>query len=97
MLNNQELFPSRSKIACELGGIRTGKQCRERYQNHLRPDINKSEWSPEEDKIVIDLKEKLGTQWSKIALELPGRSGIKKTSNLIGMRNWKKLCFPKFR
>ncbi len=28
---------------------RNGKQCRERWRNHLRPQLNKSEWSVEED------------------------------------------------
>ncbi|KAK7817845.1 transcription factor myb98, partial [Quercus suber] len=29
---------------------RIGKQCRERWHNHLRPDIKKDTWSEEEDK-----------------------------------------------
>jgi hypothetical protein len=30
----------------EVGRI--GKQCRERWHNHLNPDINKEEWSETE-------------------------------------------------
>ena len=26
---------------------RIGKQCRERWHNHLNPNINKTEWTPE--------------------------------------------------
>ena len=37
-----------STVSAELPG-RTGKQCRERWHNHLDPIINKSEWSIEED------------------------------------------------
>lgn len=59
----------------EMGFGRSGKQCRERYQNHLRPEINKGEWTTEEDRLVIEMKESLGTQWAKIAKILPGRSG----------------------
>jgi myb proto-oncogene protein len=33
---------------------RTGKQCRERWHNHLDPSIKKSVWTREEDKILID-------------------------------------------
>jgi hypothetical protein len=33
---------------------RTGKQCRERWHNHLDPSIKKSTWTREEDKILID-------------------------------------------
>eukprot|EP01035_Chromulina_nebulosa_P034108 gene34108-45730_t len=63
-----------SKTAIELGFNRTGKQCRERYQNHLRPEINKNDWSAEEDKIVMKMKEELGSQWAKISTFLIGRS-----------------------
>ena len=34
---------------------RTGKQCRERYFNHLQPNIKKGNWSDEEDNIIIQL------------------------------------------
>ena len=26
-----------------------GKQCRERWRNHLRPELNKGDWTVEED------------------------------------------------
>lgn len=39
-------------VASRLPG-RIGKQCRERWFNHLDPSIKKGEWSPEEDRIVF--------------------------------------------
>jgi hypothetical protein len=54
---------------------RTGKQCRERYKNHLSPKIKKGDWTPEEDKIIMEMKKKLGNHWTTIAKFLPGRSG----------------------
>ena len=43
-----------SQIAAQLPG-RTGKQCRERWHNHLNPDINKSKkWTEEEDRIILE-------------------------------------------
>jgi hypothetical protein len=66
-----------------LGFNRTGKQCRERYQNHLRPEINKNDWSAEEDKIVMKMKEELGSQWAKISTFLVGRSGFKFLQYLV--------------
>lgn len=62
-----------TKLATLLPG-RIGKQCRERWRNHLDPEVNRSPWTQEEDKILIDLHEKLGNQWVKIAESLPGRS-----------------------
>lgn len=53
---------------------RTGKQCRERWLNNLRPDIRKGEWSQEEDDLIIREQAKVGNHWSSIARMLPGRS-----------------------
>lgn len=53
---------------------RTGKQCRERYHNHLQDNIKKGEWSEEEDRLIIEMQAKLGNQWAKISAMLPGRT-----------------------
>jgi len=53
---------------------RNGKQCRERYLNHLDPSIKKDSWTEEEDRLVMKYHAKLGNQWSKIAKKLPGRT-----------------------
>ena len=47
-----------SVIANCLPG-RIGKQCRERWHNHLNPDINKHPWSYEEDKIILEHHQKV--------------------------------------
>jgi len=62
-----------STIAKSLPG-RLGKQCRERWYNHLNPAINKADWSPEEDQQIVDLHEKLGNKWADIAKEMKGRT-----------------------
>ena len=43
-----------SLIAASLHG-RTGKQCRERWHNQLDPVIKKNHWTPEEDRILLDV------------------------------------------
>lgn len=60
-------------ISTRLPG-RTGKQCRERWLNHLRPDIRKGGWTPDEDSIIIREQARRGNRWSDIARLLPGRS-----------------------
>lgn len=53
---------------------RIGKQCRERWHNHLNPDINKSPWTNEEEQFILDFHAKNGNQWAKIAKYMPGRT-----------------------
>jgi hypothetical protein len=62
-----------TKLAALLPG-RIGKQCRERWRNHLDPDVNREPWSEKEDTILIDMYDKIGSKWVKIAEHLPGRS-----------------------
>ena len=62
-----------SEISSSMGD-RTSKQCRERYGNHLHPDIKKGEWTEEEDQLIRKLAKDMNMQWAKIAKFLPGRS-----------------------
>ena len=67
-----------AKVAEELANIgsrkKTGKQCRERWHNHLDPTIVKKGWSPEEDEIMFFEHRKHGNKWTVIAESLPGRT-----------------------
>ena len=44
-----------------MGG-RSGKQCRERWYNHLSPAVTKAEWSVEEDEAIHRKVLELGTR-----------------------------------
>ncbi|CAL5095240.1 unnamed protein product [Urochloa decumbens] len=61
-----------SKIAEDLPG-RIGKQCRERWFNHLSPNIKKTPWTEKEEKLLVSLHRKHGKKWAKMAKQIPGR------------------------
>lgn len=58
---------------------RSGKQCRERYLNHLTPNIKLKDWSPVEDAAIFRLYQTVGTKWSMMSKIIRGRTdnGIK--------------------
>lgn len=49
-----------SQLYETLATNRTGKQCRERWQNHLRPDIKKGKWTSEEEDQIQSMIEIFG-------------------------------------
>lgn len=53
---------------------RSGKQCRERWHNHLDPRVVKQPWRPEEDQVLFQAHTQVGNHWACIAKLLPGRS-----------------------
>ena len=53
---------------------KTGKQCRERWNNNLNPKIIKDEWTAQEEKILFEKHKVCGNKWSEIAKFLKGRT-----------------------
>ncbi|KAJ0694522.1 putative transcription factor MYB family [Helianthus annuus] len=63
-----------SSVAGCSGLKRNAKSCRLRWVNYLRPGLKKSQLSPQEEGIIIELHALWGNRWSKIARYLPGRT-----------------------
>ncbi|KAL2229478.1 transcription factor MYB3R-3-like isoform X2 [Sesamum indicum] len=62
-----------SVIAKSLPG-RIGKQCRERWHNHLNPHIKKDAWTLEEELTLLNAHRVHGNKWAELAKLLPGRT-----------------------
>ncbi|CAM9488433.1 unnamed protein product, partial [Discosporangium mesarthrocarpum] len=70
--------PKWSVIAAKLkpdDGVQTrvGKQIRERYMNHLNPDLKKGPWTKEEEEILVQQHAVHHNKWVLIGKALPGR------------------------
>ena len=67
-----------SMISMHVASGRVGKQCRERWNNHLCPDVKKSEWSDAEDLAILQGVADQGTRWCEIVqtAALAGRTDL---------------------
>ncbi|KAI3720052.1 hypothetical protein L6452_20960 [Arctium lappa] len=63
-----------NSLAKSSGLKRTGKSCRLRWLNYLKPDIKRGNLTPQEQLLILELHSKWGNRWSKIAHQLPGRT-----------------------
>ncbi|KAA8518699.1 hypothetical protein F0562_016527 [Nyssa sinensis] len=61
-------------LAKASGLKRSGKSCRQRWKNYLRPNLKHGQISAEEEQIILQLHDQWGNKWSDIARRLPGRT-----------------------
>ncbi|KDN52548.1 hypothetical protein K437DRAFT_210979, partial [Tilletiaria anomala UBC 951] len=86
-----ELGPEKWVAIAQRLGTRSGKQCRERWHNHINPDIRKGPFTPEEDSLILRLFTDVGSKWAYIAKYMPGRTdnAIKNHYNTVLVRRAK--------
>lgn len=49
---------------------RCGKSCRLRWTNHLRPNLKKGSFTPEEERLIIQLHSQHGNKWARMAAQV---------------------------
>lgn len=49
---------------------RCGKSCRLRWANHLRPNLKKGAFSPEEERLILELHATYGNKWARMAAQV---------------------------
>ncbi|KEP60614.1 UNVERIFIED_CONTAM: Myb family DNA-binding domain-containing protein [Hammondia hammondi] len=76
-----------SQLTGAFGIPRTGKQCRERWFNHVNPEVKKGDWSAEEDAMILMLQNELGNRWATIAKKLRGRTENAVKNRFISLSN----------
>lgn len=62
------------KIATRMPGNRNPRQCRERWINYVNPLIKKKPWDQEEDNLLIEKYEEIGSKWKILKACFPHRS-----------------------
>lgn len=55
-------------------GTRSPKQCRERFHQNLKPNLNHDPITPEEGLLIEQMVAEMGKRWAEIARRLRGRS-----------------------
>jgi hypothetical protein len=89
--SSEQPFTRWSDLAQRLPG-RVGKQIRDRWVNHLNPNINHLPFSREDDLMLWDGHKKLGKRWVEISSKLFHNS---RSENHIKNR-WYSASFKKF-
>ncbi|XP_057805511.1 transcription factor DUO1 [Salvia miltiorrhiza] len=77
LINHVKKYGPRDWSSIRSKGLlrRTGKSCRLRWVNKLRPDLKTGmKFSADEERTVIDLQAQFGNKWAKIATYLQGRT-----------------------
>ena len=55
---------------------RCGRQLKERWFNYLAPNVNKDDWTPEEEELLLQKLQECGKKWRKISCFFKGRTDV---------------------
>lgn len=63
-----------TSVAEELGTNKNARQCRDRWENYLKPELKNRNWTDEEDLLLMEKYQEYGPLWTRIAKFFNGRS-----------------------
>jgi hypothetical protein len=75
-------------VAAAMGGQRTKRQLRERWQNYLSPNLVPS-YTEAEDCVLVALYRQIGPQWAKIAAVIGTKSAISTRNRYRSLQSMK--------
>ena len=65
---------------------RTAKQCRERYNNYLKPGLVRGPWSAGEDERLQELYRERGNKWTEVGNAGPSSGAHAASARLLILR-----------
>jgi hypothetical protein len=71
---------------------RNPRQCQERWNNHLNPSINTSEWTPQEDDLLLKKYEEIGSKWVRVSKYFVNRTDIQCKNRIQKLKRRFNLC-----
>lgn len=78
--------PTKWTLCAEIITGRSGKQCREHWNNSLNPEVKKGDWTSKEDLLIMHFYKKYEGSWKKMIPLFP-----KRTENSIKNRFFSQL------
>ena len=85
-----------SKIA-SLMGDRNGRQCRERWNNYVNPNLRTDPWTQEEIQLLFKKYQELGPKWNRIAKFFRNRSTNSIKNKWMSLRRKEQSMYFEFR
>ena len=62
---------------------RNVRQCRERWNKYLNPNLKTDEWTKEEEELLMSKVKEFGTKWKLLSSFFPGRTDINVKSRYL--------------
>ncbi|EAY09940.1 Myb-like DNA-binding domain containing protein [Trichomonas vaginalis G3] len=73
---------------------RNPRQCQERWEYYLSPNVNNSPWTPQEDALLLKKYQEYGTKWTIIAKFFYNRTNTNVKNRFLAINRYQKQTQP---